>query len=132
MPIQPVAAPWVSYDDATKTLTLDNVSITLLDDIVIRVDKSFEGEDFTINLVGENKLDNWGGYYDIQMLEKNGIFTGTGSLSGSICAGKGITIEGGCEINADKISGCASDYSPLRLPFQVPRQRSMRNMESWI
>lgn len=102
----------VSYDDATKTLTLDNVSITLLDDIVIRVDKSFEGEDFTINLVGENKLDNWGGYYDIQMLEKNGIFTGTGSLSGSICAGKGITIEGGCEINADKISGCASDYSP--------------------
>ena len=102
----------VSYDDATKTLTLDNVSITLLDDIVIRVDKSFEGEDFTINLVGENKLDNWGGYYDIQMLEKKGIFTGTGSLSGSICAGKGITIEGGCEINADKISGCASDYSP--------------------
>ena len=106
----------VSYDDATKTLTLDNVSITLLDDIVIRVDESFEGEDFTINLVGENKLDNWGGYYDIQMLEKNGIFTGTGSLSGSICAGKGITIEGGCEINADKISGCASEYStPLTI-----------------
>lgn len=114
----------VSYDPATKTLTLNNATIYSVykgaDTLTSAID--VEG-DLTINLVGDNTIygDLYGGpaasSYRCAITGQNLTFKGNGNLSViasdggflscAIYADNNITIESGCTITAISNSDCA-------------------------
>ena len=107
----------VSYDSTTKTLTLNNATITGVHEFSIFDDVSgiYGKETLKINLIGNNTItgsDNGGSSYGIYIDDGNLTFTGTGSLTVSaadlsehnwsvaVFAEGTITVEESCTITA--------------------------------
>ena len=107
----------VSYDSTTKTLTLNNATITGAHEFSIFDDVSgiYGKETLKINLIGNNTItgsDNGGSSYGIYIDNGNLTFTGTGSLTVSaadlsennwsvaVFAEGTITVEESCTITA--------------------------------
>ena len=107
----------VSYDSTTKTLTLNNATITGVHEFSIFDDVSgiYGKETLKINLIGNNTItgsDNGGSSYGIYIDNGNLTFTGTGSLTVSaadlsennwsvaVFADGSITVEESCTITA--------------------------------
>ena len=107
----------VSYDSTTKTLTLNNATITGVHEFSIFDDVSgiYGEETLKINLIGNNTItgsDNGGSSYGIYIDDGNLTFTGTGSLTVSaadlsennwsvaVFAEGTITVEESCTITA--------------------------------
>ena len=107
----------VSYDSTTKTLTLNNATITGAHEFSIFDDVSgiYGKETLKINLIGNNTItgsDNGGSSYGIYIDNGNLTFTGTGSLTVSaadlsennwsvaVFADGSITVEESCTITA--------------------------------
>ena len=107
----------VSYDSTTKTLTLNNATITGVHEFSIFDDVSgiYGKETLKINLIGNNTItgsDNGGSSYGIYIDNRNLTFTGTGSLTVSaadlsennwsvaVFADGSITVEESCTITA--------------------------------
>jgi hypothetical protein len=107
----------VSYDSTTKTLTLNNATITGVHEFSIFDDVSgiYGKETLKINLIGNNTItgsDNGGSSYGIYIDNGNLTFTGTGSLTVSaadlsennwsvaVFAEGTITVEESCTITA--------------------------------
>ena len=107
----------VSYDSTTKTLTLNNATITGVHEYSIFDDVSciYGKETLKINLIGNNTItgsDNGGSSYGIFIDDGNLTFTGTGSLTVSaadlltlnwsvaVFAEGTITVEESCTITA--------------------------------
>lgn len=81
----------VSYDAATKTLTLNNTTITKCHEFAVFDDHAciYSEHELTIELVGENTLnatENGGSSYGIYLNEGNLTFKGNGSLLAEACA----------------------------------------------
>ena len=107
----------VSYDSTTKTLTLNNATITGVHEFSVFDDVSgiYGKETLKINLIGNNTItgsDNGGSSYGIYIDDGNLTFTGTGSLTVSaadlsennwsvaVFAEGTITVEESCTITA--------------------------------
>ncbi len=107
----------VSYDSTTKTLTLNNATITGVHEFSIFDDVGgiYGKETLKINLIGNNTItgsDNGGSSYGIYIDDGNLTFTGTGSLTVSaadlsennwsvaVFAEGTITVEESCTITA--------------------------------
>ena len=107
----------VSYDSTTKTLTLNNATITGAHEFSIFDDVGgiYGKETLKINLIGNNTItgsDNGGSSYGIYIDDGNLTFTGTGSLTVSaadltehnwsvaVYAEGTITVEESCAITA--------------------------------
>ena len=101
-----------SYNPSTRTLTLNNVNITLNTAAGISVNGTFDGDVCYINLVGDNHLDVTN-YYPLFVAKAttitgNGTLdTGSGSIKVSLSAP--LVIEGGCTVMGSSIMGSSSD-----------------------
>jgi len=105
-----------SYNHSTRTLTLNNVNITLNTTAGIIVNNTFDGDVCYINLVGDNHLDVTN-YYPL-FVRKATTITGNGTLdtgSGSIrvILSAPLVFEGGCTVKGNSIMGSSSDGETL-------------------
>ena len=105
-----------SYNPSTRTLTLNNVNITLNTAAGISVNGTFDGDVCYINLVGDNHLDV-ANYYPL-IVRKATTITGNGTLdmgSGDISVrlSAPLVIEGGCSVKGSSIMGSSSDGETL-------------------
>ena len=105
-----------SYNPSTRTLTLNNVNITLNTAAGISVNDTFDGDVCYINLVGDNHLDVTN-YYPL-FVAKATTITGNGTLdmgSGSIKVSLSapLVIEGGCTVMGGSIMGSSSGGETL-------------------
>ena len=117
----------VTYDPATRTLTLNNAEI--------EVDKGHSaiavlsfGPPKIIKLVGHNIAKGPSGHYGIQMLRDHLRITGNGTLelSGTlgINAGERLVIDGGCTIKAnDPIWGDVIIFDNVEVNVQTQQKR---------
>ena len=105
-----------SYNPSTRTLTLNNVNITLSTTNGIKVNDTFDGDVCYINLVGDNHLDVTN-YYPLYFGKATTI-TGNGTLdmgSGDIhiTFSSPLVIEGGCTVMGHSIMGSSSGGETL-------------------